>query len=63
MHLTSSRSVLFGMSILLVGSVLTGFAVWRVVSRPKTPATFEPMPRRVSTGTDPSMVARDTGDI
>lgn len=48
-----------GIGILLTASLLTAFKV----SRPKDPVNFEPMPRRVATGSDTSIAVRDTGDI
>lgn len=54
-----STFVVIGIGILLIGSLLTAF----MVSRPQAPVTFEPQPRRVATGSDPSITVRDTGDI
>ena len=48
-----------GIGILLIASLVTAF----MVSRPKDPANFEPLARRVATGSDPSITIRDTGDI
>ena len=54
-----STSILVGIIVLLAGSLAGGFTLLRT----QAPVVFEASPRLVTSGSDPSITVRDTGDI